>query len=311
VVWGVQVAAIFTQYINFSMWLFLALIAYILFAGLLTRPIPDARVYAFYTGILGVFAFLLAIFGFQLPAGTIIFLAFLAGAIFIWALFLFFAALRIGEVSRIGISLGGLVPFFTLFFVYIWTGEFPNSLQLSAFALLVVGSFVIILERFVELAHSLKKFFLVVTSAGLFGLYFALVRFLFSEQSFISIFILIKAGGALAALLFLFSPQVRKIIFEHKKSPPKRTGGIFIAKNIAGGVGALSLHFAISIARFVEVSLISALQGAQFVLVFFGVLFLTKKFPWIVKEKIYGEALVVKFFGTGLIVAGIIILALA
>ena len=109
----------------------------------------------------------------------------------------------------------------------------------------------------------------------------------------------------------MLSPSVRKILFEHKKSPPKKIGGIFIVKNIAGGVGALSLHFAISVARFVEVSLINALQGAQFVLVFLGVLFLTRKFPGIVKEEIHGKALVVKFLGTGFIVAGIIILALS
>ena len=300
------------------MWIALAIFAYILFAGvtitdkyLLARPIPDARVYTFYTGIFGLFSFGLVTFGFKLPEGSIIFLSLFAGVIFIWALFLFFSALRMGEVSRIGISLGGLIPFFTLFFVYIWTGEFPNPLQVFAFVLLVAGSFVIIFERLLRPVHNLKRLFLVVASAGLFGLYFALVKFLFGEHSFISIFILIKVGGAFAALLFLLSPSVRKILFEHKKSPPKKIGGIFIVKNIAGGVGALSLHFAISVARFVEVSLINALQGAQFVLVFLGVLFLTRKFPGIVKEEIHGKALVVKFLGTGFIVAGIIILALS
>jgi len=300
------------------MWLLLALAAYILFAAstitdkyLLARPIPDARVYTFYTGILGILSFGLLIFGFDIPDTPLVFLALLTGAIFIWALFLFFAALKMGEVSRIGISLGGLTPFFTLFFVYIWTGEFPNILQISAFALLVAGSFVIIFERLARLAHNLKRFFLVLASSGLFGLYFAAVKYLFDEHSFLSAFILVKTGGALAALLFLFSPKVRKIIFEHKKSLPKKAGSIFIAKNIAGGLGALMLHFAISIARFVEVSLINALQGVQFVLVFFAAIFLTKKFPGIIKEEIRGEALAVKLLGTGLVVAGIIILAIA
>lgn len=300
------------------MWLILAILAYILFAAatitdkyLLAKPIPDARVYAFYTGALGIFTAWLAVFGFEIPDSASILLALLAGAIFIWALFLFFAALRIGEVSRIGISLGGLVPFFTLFFVYLWTGEFPSSLQITAFAFLVTGSFVIIFERFVQATHNFKKFVLILSSSLLFGLYFALVGFLFDKQSFISVFVLIKIGGVLAALLFLFFPSVRKTIFEHKKSPSKRAGGIFIAKNAAGGVGAISLHFAISIARFIEVSLINALQGIQFALIFFAAIFLTKKFPGIIKENIGKEAIIVKILGTGFIVTGIIILAIA
>lgn len=299
------------------MWLLLALAAYILFAAvtvtdkyLLQRPIPDAKVYAFYTGIFGLFAFVLAPFGFEIPSDAFIFLGILAGIFFIAALFLFFVALRIGEVSRVGISLGGLVPFFTLFFVYIGTGEFPEFSQSVAFSLLVIGSFIIIFERFQKFLHNIKTFSLVLASSFLFGLYFTIVKFLFQTQPFVSAFIWIKIGGALFALIFLFSPQVRKILFEHKKSLPKKVGGIFIAKNTAGGVGALLQHFAISIARFGEVALVNALQGAQFAIVFFIALFLTKRFPKIIKEEMHREALVAKILGAAFIIVGVVLLAI-
>lgn len=299
------------------MWLLLAVLAYILFAAatvtdkyLLQRPIPDARVYAFYTGIFGLFAFVLAPFGFEVPNSIFIFLGIFAGMLFISSLFLFFVALRIGEVSRVGISLGGLVPFFTLLFVYIGTGEFPEFSQAMAFALLAGGSFIIIFERLKKFLHNIKIFSLVLTSSFLFGLYFTLAKFLFQAQPFVSAFIWIKVGGALFAISFLFFPEVRKILFEHKKSPPKKAGGIFVAKNITGGLGAILLHLAISIARFGEVALVNALQGVQFALIFFIALFLTKKFPKIIKEEIHTKALVVKILGTTLIIAGVILLVI-
>lgn len=299
------------------MWLILSLLAYVLFAGatitdkyLLARPIKDARVYAFYTGVLGLFAFVLTPFGFDIPSPIIIFLGILAGIIFIAALFLFFSALRMGEVSRVGISLGGLIPFFTLLFVYIGTGDAPAPPQFIAFMLLIGGSFIIIFERLANLVHNLKKLGLVLASSFLFGLYFTLAKFLFDVQSFITAFIFIKIGGALFAVLFLFSPSVQRMLFKHKKSLPKKIGGMFIAKNAAGGIGALLLHVAISTARFGEIALINALQGIQFAIVFFAAVFLTKKYPKVIKEEINGAALLIKVVGTGLIAAGVVVLAI-
>ena len=300
------------------MWLFLALAAYFLFAAatitdkyLLARPIPDARVYAFYMGILGIFVLALAPLGIETQNILLIFLGILAGIIYTAALFLFFSAIRIGEVSRVGISIGGLIPIFTLIFVYIWTRELPSTVQLAAFFVLMTGSFVIIFERFIRLVHNLKRFGFVVVASLLFGLYFALAKFLLQEQSFISVIVWTRVGAVFISLFFLLSPTVRKIIFAHKKSPPKKVGAIFLVKNAAGGAAAFMQHASIAIARTSEVSLISALQGVQFALVFLGAVFLTKKHPGIVKEEIHKEAVVIKSLGTALIVLGILILAIA
>ncbi|MFY9457458.1 MAG: hypothetical protein WAP23_00810 [Candidatus Spechtbacterales bacterium] len=300
------------------MWLILALAAYIFFAAatitdkyLLARPFPDARVYIFYTGILGIFVLLLAPFGLEAPSYLVVFVGILAGIVNSAALFLFFLVLKVGEVSRIGISLGGLVPFFTLLFIYAWTGELPSALQFMAFASLVAGSFVVIFERFINLVHNLKRFAMILASSFLFGLYFAVAKFLFLEQSFISAIVWIKIGATLFALFFLLFPSVRKTIFEHRKTLSKNAGLILISKNAAGGLGAFFQHVAISLARVSEVSLVNALQGVQFALVFFAALFLTKKFPGIIREEVRGEALAVKFLGTGLIVSGVVILAIS
>jgi drug/metabolite transporter (DMT)-like permease len=302
----------------FEMWLFLALVSYFLFAAvtiadkyLLAKPIPDARVYTFYMGILGIFVLALAPFGIETSNIPLIFLGMFGGVIYTAALFLFFSALRAGEVSRIGISIGGLIPIFALLFIYIWTRELPSVVQLGAFFVLMLGSFVIIFERFVKLIHNLKRFGFILIASVLFGLYFALAKFLLQEQSFISVIVWTRIGAVFVSFFFLFSPSVRKIIFAHKKSPPKKAGAIFLLKNAAGGAAAFLQHAAIATARTSEVSLVSALQGVQFALVFFGVVFLTKKHPRIVREEVHGEALAVKLLGTGLIIVGIVILAVA
>jgi len=302
------------------MWLLLAIAAYVIFAAstitdkyLLGRPIPDARVYTFYTAVVGLFALGLAPFGFEIPQGIYIFLDVLAGMLFVAALFLFFMAVRIGEVSRVGTSAGGFVPFFTLLFVYIGTGELPSVMQFVAFVLVMAGSLIIVFERLHKIIENLFVCSLVMGSSVLFSLYFIAAKFLFFTQPFTSAFIWIKIGGALFALLFLLSPQVRKTIFAHKKLPLEKTkkfGGILIVKNAAGGLAALLLHAAISTARFGEIALIQALQGVQFTLVFFIALSLTKKFPKVIKEETHGAALAAKFLGTGLVATGVAVLAL-
>jgi len=174
-------------------WMLFALAAYFIFAAVTITdkyllgtpasnkeaPIPDARVYVFYIGVLGLSAFLLAPFGFEVPSGLFIFLNIFAGFLFILALLLFFFALRLGEVSRVGISVAGLIPLFTLLFIYISNGNIPTPLQLLAFGLLVGGSIVITFEGFENIIDSARKFTIVLFSAVLFGAYFTLVKFLF------------------------------------------------------------------------------------------------------------------------------------
>lgn len=300
------------------MWLAFSLIAYILFAAatitdkyLLQRTIPDARVYAFYTGILGLFAFALAPFGFQIPHPLITFLGLFAGALFVAALFLFFSAIKAGEVSRVGIALGGFTPLFTLGFTYIGTSQLPERNEYLAFALLLTGSMIIAFDQYERIARNLKIISLVASSSFLFGLYFTVAKFLFTVQPFVNAFIWIKIGGAFFALLFLVSPQVREVLFAHKKNPPKKATGIFLTKNAAGGIGALLLHLSISAARIGGVAVVNALQGAQFALVFLAALFLTKIFPGVIKEKIDAKTVLIKSAGTAMIVAGIILLAIA
>ena len=299
------------------MWLLFALASYTIFASvtitdkyLLSRSIPDARVYAFYTGILGLFAFVFAPLGFKIPSITTMALGIFAGALLIAAMFLFFCALRRGEASRVLVAWGGTVPIFTLLFVYISTKELPTGFEFLALALLIVGSVTILFEGWKKTFQDMKSFFIILLSSFLLSAYFTVAKFLFASEPFLNAFLWIKIGGVLFALLFLISPEVRRLIIQHKKSSSKKPGGIFVLKNGSGGVAALLQAFAVSKASFAEVAIVNALQGVQFAIVFFAALFLTKKFPGIVKERIDRTVIIVKIAGTGLVIAGVALLAI-
>jgi drug/metabolite transporter (DMT)-like permease len=297
-------------------WLLLALIAYSIFAVitivdkfLLEKPIPNPFVYSFYTGVLGIFTLVLVPFGFEIPTTAALLIGLIAGIVFIGALLLFFSALQIGEASRIGISFGGFVPFFTLTFIYFTTKEFPNVIQGIALLFLVAGGFVIVLERIQTMIHNFKKFLFVVSSSILFGLYFTMTRFLFEFYSFATVYIIINAGSLLFALSFLLFPRIRRQIFQNRGAMKTKFGGLFVLKNASGGLASLLIHKAVALAYFSEVAIINALQGFQFALVFFLALFMTKKYPHILHEEFHKRAIISKIIGMGLIIIGIAILA--
>src|SRR3989344_3737364 len=103
--------------------LLIALGAYFGFAGvavidkyILTGTVKSPALYTVSIGLLGVFSFLLLPFAWFLPPAPIIALALSAGALFTFALLIFFEALKKGEVSRVFPLSGALVPTFTLIF---------------------------------------------------------------------------------------------------------------------------------------------------------------------------------------------------
>ena len=91
---------------------------------LLKGLLPNAKVYTFYIGILGIlFVFLIPLsflfpdfikIDFIIPDSSQIALSLLAGGVSIFAILGFFSALKIFETSRVVPAVGGLIPVFTL-----------------------------------------------------------------------------------------------------------------------------------------------------------------------------------------------------
>lgn len=304
------------------LWLLVTISAYFLLAivflvdkYLLTGPIPNPKVYAFYVGILGLLVLLLGPFvGFYIPEIKLILLSLVAGALFIYALFWFYKSLNLFEASRIVPAIGGLVPLFTFGLIYLFSKgkETLSLLEGLAFILLVLGSVLIVWEK--EKFVNLKSLKNSLITAFFFSLSFVLVKYVYLALPFWTGFIWTKIGGFLTAIFFLlFATEVKKEIFKFRQKGRKlnyKIAAIFVSnQGLGAGVNILQ-NWAIALVPLAYVVFINALQSIQYAFLFLIIIFLSKFFPHILKEELTPKIVFQKIISIFLISLGILILFL-
>lgn len=304
-------------------WLLVTLLSYLILAivflidkYLLMGPIPNPKVYAFYSGILGVLILLIIPFvGFYIPQPSQIILSFLAGIFFIYGLFWFYKALQLFEPSRIVPLVGGILPLFTAGLVYATSRgkEILSQFDFLAFVLLILGSFLITYEKSKKI--SFKSFQISIITALLFAFYFVLAKYIYIAQPFWSGYIWIRIGAFLTALCFLlFSTDVKEEILKKKKIIPRSSGLFLFNQGLGAGANILQ-NWAVALAPLVYVVMINALQGTQYVFLLIFIVFLSLTRPlWAkragLKEEISREVIFQKVIAILLIGGGLAILAL-
>ncbi len=288
-------------------WLFIAIIAQIILGTsavfdklLLKRQFFDPWVYTFWIGIFGGFISLFLMpFGFLELSIQSRIVALVTGVIFIGGLFFLFTALQRGYASTTFTLVGALTPLATLiigsaFFRYqLW------GVDLLAFSLLVLGGLLFF-------SAGRKRFYFsgmifIFASIAFFGLYTVLTKLVFEQNSFIAGFIWIKWGAAMAVVLCLAVPALRKRVFalSHESSGWYRVE--YIANMIYAGIGSILVNFAISLAH---PALVDATQSFKYVVIFIVAWFL-------LRERFFGRQLVIKIIATALIIFGLVWLGLA
>ncbi len=299
-------------------WLIIAISSYFLLAicalidkYLLSGSVFIPDVYTFYLGILeGLVIILIPFVGFSVPGLFQFFLAFLSGASFVYAIFWYTRALHLFEASRVVPAIGGLVPFFTFGITYLFSlgKESLNFLGIIAFLLLVAGSVIITLRK--EKLITLKSFELSAISAFFFSFSFVLAKYVYMSQPFWSGYILIKIGGFLTALSFLSIKKMREEIFKRRKVFQKKVTGIFISNQAIGAGANILENWAIALAPLAYLSIISALQGTQYVFLLIFAVLLSLKFPKVLREEVSGRIIFQKIIAILLIGAGLFVLTL-
>jgi len=299
------------------LWLIVIVIAYFLFAIValgdkyLLVGAPNPKSYSFYVGILGGLVLILIPFvGFSIPTFYQVLFCFLAGAMFIFALLGMFEGLERFEASRIIPAVGGILPLFTFLLVYFFSGrkEILGFWELLAFLLLLLGSVLVTIEPGKRISFASLK--ISAVTAFLFALFFVLTKYVYMMLPFWNGFIWIRIGVFLVALFFIFFKEVRREIFAGKFTFNKKTGTFFVF-NQGIGVGASILqNWAIALAGLVYLSVINVLQGVQYVFLFIFIIFLSLKFPKILKEEISKKIIFQKLFAILIIGIGMAILAL-
>lgn len=298
-------------------WLLFSILSYLILAivflmdkYLLSVRIPNPKLYALYTGFLGVFIVVIAPFvSFYIPNFPQLSLALLAGIVSVLALFCFYQTLQLFETSRVVPAIGALLPLFTLGFIYIFSvgketlaiSEFP------AFTLLIFGSFLITYERSKNISLSSFKFSII--TAFFYALCFVLTKYVYLSQPFWNGFIWMSVGGFLGSFLFLFSKEVRKGVFKARITFRGKTVFVFFLSKILGGGGGLLQNWAIFLAPLAGVAIINVLQGTQYAFLLILTVLLSLEFPNVFKEKITKEIILQKISAILLIGGGLALLA--
>jgi len=319
------------------MWLLIAITSYFINAGvyvadkfLLSKKIHSSITYAFYVGIWSVFNIILLAFAPWLPNFRELLLDLLAGALFLITLIFWYKALHQSEATRVVPIVGALIPIFSFLFSYIFLGESLTERQLLSFFILINGGILISVKytRFWMLKQVWEKFRNIfgnilgpiharyrptrrliinsVTSALFFAVYYVLIKYIYCHQPFIGGFVWSRLGTFIGVLLVLFVPDWRKLIIKHQKGAktPKNLS-FFLVVRLFAALAFIMLNWAISLGN---VALVNSLQGTQYVFLFFLVLFLSAKFPKILKEETGGGVLLQKIIGVMLVVTGLYML---
>lgn len=271
-------------------WFFIAVIAQGILGSsavfdklLISRRSIDPFAYAFWLGILGVFALLLLPFGAVAIAFDAILWALLAGAFFVAAFFWLYWAMRESEVSAVFPLVGVLSPVFTLFFSNFTAGE-----ELG-FAYGVGFLFFIIAGAVLFFTEKRERRFFVICGGFVSALFFSgsviISKIVFLRAEFIPGFFWIKIGGVIFALFLLLWPKTRKKIF---LSAVKTETGIkfwYFANRAYAAAGSVLVNFAVFLAP--NAALVDATQNLKFAAVFFLAWFLAR-------ERFYGKMLLWK-----------------
>lgn len=299
------------------LWILIIILAYFLLSltnlgdkYLLAGP-PNPKNYSFYTGVLGIAALILIPFiNFVLPSFGQIILSLLAGSIFILALFSFYNALENFEASRVIPAIGGILPLFTFGLVYVFSGgkETLTIYGLIALFLLILGSFFITFEK--RGVISFKSLPTSILAAFLFSLTFVLSKYVYLEQGFWPGFILMRIGGFLTAFCFLFFKEIRDEIFKKKSAFQKKTGIIYLSNQILGAGAFILQNWAIALVPLGSLVFINALEGTKYLFLLILTVFLSLKFPAILKEKFFEKIILQKIIAVLFICAGLAVLAI-
>ncbi len=295
------------------MWLWLVIfghlinaVAFLVDKILLIHVVRPPHAYAFFIGALSAVALFLVPFGVVGVSAAGIAADLLVGILFIIALWSFFAALKVGEASRVVPFLGGGIPVVTWIIERI-LGERFMALELVAIVVLTLGTVLIAWEPkgFYHGKHQ-TPWHLAVLAILCFGISMALARLLFETQGFIAGFFWQRMGSVLAALGMLFIPRWRREIAIALHELPLPSAAAFLGNQLLGALGFFSLQFALTR---VSATIVQSLQGVQYVFLFVLVLVLSVRYPKLLREQVTPVTIMLKLAATALIVSGIAVLA--
>ena len=259
--------------------------------------------YVFWLGAISIFGLLLIPFGFHMPPAKYAALAVVAGFCDLLASWFYYAALKAGQASEEVAATGGFTPVATLLISIPLLGMRLDGLVLD-FALMTAGGFVMFFAEKMPLARTLPR---VICAAVLFGLTGVLQKMAFNHAKFVSGYVFFTVGTFAGSMALLLRPAWRRQIFEHSEQAPPRSKAGYMLNRFVAGVGSFLVVYAVS--RLTP-SLVEAISGVRYVIVFLGAYAVTRWRPMWFREDFGRRAVLIKVLGTALVIAGLVLAGL-
>lgn len=259
--------------------------------------------YVFWLGAISIFGVVLVAFGFHLPSIKVIGLAFAAGFCDLLASYFYYAALKAGEASEELAAMGGFTPVATVALSVPLLGVHLEG-QFLGFAIMTLGGFVMFFAEKLPLRKMLPR---VIAAAALFAMTDVLQKLVFNQTQFVNGYVFFTIGTFAGAVALLLRPKWRREIFRHSEEAPPRSKIGYMLNRLVAGVGSFLVVFAVSRT---SPSMVEAISGVRYVVIFVGAFAITTWRPRWFREDFTPRALLIKAVGTGLVIAGLVLVGL-
>ncbi len=259
--------------------------------------------YVFWLGAISFFGVVLVPFGFKMPSLEIAGIAVTAGICDLIATWFYYAALKAGEASEEMAAMGGFTPVATVLISIPLLGIHLDG-RLLGFAIMTMGGFVMFMAEKLPLSKMLPR---VLAAAALFGLTDVLQKLAFNGTNFVSGYVFFTIGTFGGSMAILLRPTWRRQIFTHSQEAPARSKVGYMMNRLVAGVGSFLVVFAVSR---ISPSLVEAISGVRYVVIFIGAYLITQWRPAWFKEDFTRRTLIIKIVATTLVIVGLILVGL-
>jgi drug/metabolite transporter (DMT)-like permease len=296
------------------MWFIIALAGYFLLAVvfildklILTKSVNRPAVYTFYSTIF-LFALFLALpFGVKIIPKIDLALSIVSGLAFGFGLLTLFIAVKGGESSHLSPFNGAIITIAVYVLSSLFLGEKLSNFQLLGILILVFASFLLSFEKSRKHSGMHIGFLWAAFSGLLFAVSNVIAKYIYGLYPFLTGIVWTKGTVGLVALICLFSPAVRSLFKHQKKNETgknfaKKNATIIVASNkILSIVSNVLLQYAMAIG---SVTLVNALSGLQFGMMFIMIYLLTVFTPKIFNEYFTKRELAVEITALVLVIIG-------
>ena len=289
---------------------FFLAVTFVLDKYILTNSVKKPVVYTFYSTIIMFAAFLVWPFGVGFLQGIDWLWGVVSGLGIGFGLWTLFIAVNKGETSHISPFQGAIVTISSYLISSAFLSETLSNLQLVGVGLLVFASFLLSFEK----SRKHDGFHVGFLWAILSGIFFAIshvsAKYLYDIYPFLTGFVWTRGTAGLVGLLALFYPSVRQSLSGSSSEEEQKTKQdlskkyavpIIISNKVMAIVAVVLIQYATSLGK---VSLVRALSGLQFVIMFFLVYLLTKLKPSFFKEYFTKREILVQVFALVLVAVG-------